>query len=104
MAVAHATRRAGASLRGQFKLGGCNKHGVLVALKEVVKVDARKNREPAMQADWEAHWNGTSTADEIAKLARPRLQCKEKEQQSVISGIRAQRARIEGCCKNLEGL
>ncbi len=44
IAVLHATRRAGAWLRDQFKFGGCYKHEGYDALRHVVKVDAHKGK------------------------------------------------------------
>ncbi len=84
MAVARATTRAGASLRDQFKHGGCYKHEAFAALKEVAKVEARKNREQAKQEGLESRWKGNNAADEIAKLSRPKLQCKEKQKQQTV--------------------
>ena len=53
---------------------------------------------------WEEHWKGNNAADEVAKLVRPKLQRKEKEQFKVISNIRVKKKTIVECCRSLEGL
>ncbi len=78
--VAHATSRAGASLRDQVKYGACYKHEAFAAIKEVVKVDVRQSGDVAKQEGWDAHSRGNNAADEIAKLDRPKLQCSAKKQ------------------------
>ena len=94
MAVTQATREAWATLRDQFKRGGCYKHGTFAVLKEVLMVDVRKSREEATEEGWEEHWKGNSAADEVAKLVRPKLQRKGKEQFKVISNIRVKKKTI----------
>ncbi len=51
MVVIHTTSKAGASLRDQFKYGGCHEHEAF-ALKEVVKADAHEIREQAEKDGW----------------------------------------------------
>ncbi len=52
VAVAHATSRAGASVRDQFKYGLCYKHEGYKALRGVVKVDAHKSPEQSKSEAW----------------------------------------------------
>ena len=63
MAVIQATSRVGASLRDQFKFGGCYKHEGCDAKRRVVKVDAHKGKEQAAKEGWGHHWKGNNAAD-----------------------------------------
>ncbi len=86
VAVTQATCKSGASLRDQFKYGGCYKREAFAALKGVLKV-ACKSREEAIKEGWEEQRKANGAADEVGKLVRPETQCKEKEQLKVTTDI-----------------
>ena len=53
MLTAWKARRTGASLRDQFKFGGCYKHEGYDAVRAVVKVEVHKSRAEAGKEGWE---------------------------------------------------
>ena len=116
MAVIHATRRPGASLRDQSKYGGCYKHEGFDALGQVWRViqarrirrtgasrqvDAHRGKDQATAEGWERHWEGNDAADQIAKAVRPKLVGNEKQQHVAVSNVQAKRRRVDSLCKNL---
>ncbi len=101
MAVIHATRRSGASLRDQFKYGGCYQHEGYDALGQVVKVDAHKGKDLAIKEGWGLHWQGNDAADQTAKTVWQKLVGNEKLQQRAVANLRAKRRQVETLCRQL---
>ncbi len=104
MAAIHATRRPGASLRDQFKFGGCCKHESYEALEQVMNLDAHKGRELALAEGWAQHWKGNDAADQVAKQVRPKQTGDDQAQMKVISASRARKRQVTELCRSLTGM
>ncbi len=105
MAVIHTTRRSGASLRDQFKYGGCYKHEGYEALGQVVNVDAHKGKDLAIKEGWGLHWQGNDAADQTAKTVRQKLVGNEKLQQRAVANLgktKAGRNPMSAAWRNVE--
>ncbi len=96
MAVIHATRNPERALRDQFKYAGCYKHPAYRCLSKVHKVAAHKGEDQARREGWWQHWKGNNAADEVAKLARPRIIASEKVQIQAVKDMRQRKKALAG--------